>query len=178
MRIGELLVQLGRIQPAQLQAALAHQRQWGGRIGGALVHLGFLPEPAFLDALGRQLGVPFVEIGDREIPPKVLSLVPRKLAQSRRVLPLELAANGRRGALVVALGDPSDLSVIDELTFVTGLEVKPMLAGELDLDRALERHLGIPPPPRAPSGFGSRTDAIELGPETLPRGAPRRGPLH
>jgi type IV pilus assembly protein PilB len=177
MRIGEMLVQLGRIQPAQLQAALAHQRQWGGRLGGALVHLGFLGEPAFLDALGQQLGVPFVEIGDREIAPGVLARVPRKLAQARRVLPIEMAANGRRGALVVALGDPADLGVIDELAFVTGLEVRPALASEVDLDRALEKHLGIPPRPRAPSGFGTRTDAIELDPAGGARGARRRGPL-
>jgi type IV pilus assembly protein PilB len=179
LRIGEMLVQLGRLEPTQLQTALAHQRQWGGRLGGAIVHLGFLGETALLDALGQQLGVPFVEIGDRHIPPKVLALVPRKLAQARRVLPLELATEGRRGVLVVALGDPADLGVIDELAFVTGLRVKPALAGEEDLDRALDRYLGIPPRPRAPSGFGKRTDAIDLGPgEGGPRGAGRSGALH
>jgi type IV pilus assembly protein PilB len=163
-RIGEILVQLGRLEPDQLEAALAHQARWGGRLGGAIVRLGFLGEPAVLDAIGRQLGVPFVEIGDREIAPNVLALVPRKLAQARRVLPLELGREGRRGTLVVAVGDPSDLAVIDELAFVTGLKVRPVLAGELDLDRALERHLGIAPPPRAHGAFASRTDAIELGP--------------
>jgi type IV pilus assembly protein PilB len=174
LRIGEMLVQLGRLDPAQLQTALAHQRQWGGRLGGAIVHLGFLREPALLDAVGQQLGVPFVEIGDREIPPKVLALVPRKLAQARRVIPLELAADGRRTVLVVALGDPADLGVIDELAFVTGLRVKPALASEEDLDRALERYLGIAPRPRVPGGFGGRTDAIELGFGGGPRGNARK----
>jgi hypothetical protein len=180
LRIGEMLVQLGRLDRTQLQAALAHQRQWGGRLGGAIVHLGFLGEPALLDALGQQLGVPFIEIGDRQIPPKVLALVPRKLAQARRVLPLELSADGaRRGVLLVALGDPADLGLIDELAFVTGLRVKPALAGEEDLDRALERHLGIAPRLRAPEGFGARRDAIELEPaEVGPRGAGRKGALH
>ncbi len=176
LRIGEMLVQLGRLDHAQLQAALAHQRQWGGRLGGACVSLGFLAEPALLEALGQQLGVPFVEIGAREIAPKVLALVPRKLAQARRVLPLELSAEGRRGVLVVALGDPADLGVIDEIAFVTGLRVKPVLAGEDDLDRALERVLGIPPPPRAPRGFASRADAIALDPgDRGPRGGGRGG---
>ena len=163
-RIGEMLVQLGRLDPGQLQEALTHQARWGGRLGGAIVRLGYLGEPAVLDAVGQQLGVPFVEIGDREIPPKVLALVPRKLAQARRVLPLELDHEGRRPTLVVAVGDPSDLAVLDELAFVTGLRVRPVLASELDLDRALERYLGIAPPPRAHGGFGSRTDAIDLGP--------------
>ena len=178
LRIGEMLVQLGRIDSDQLRAALAHQRQWGGRLGGAIVRLGFLHEPALLGAIGQQLGVPFVEIGDREIAPKVLALVPRKVAETRRVLPLELVAEGRRGALVVALADPADLRIIDELAFVTGIAVRPVLVGEADLDHALERHLGIPPRSRAPTSFDARKDAIELGPDTSPLAGARRGPLH
>jgi type IV pilus assembly protein PilB len=173
-RIGEMLVQLGRLDSHQLQAALAHQRQWGGKLGGAIVRLGFLGEPAILQAVGQQLGVPFIVIGDREIPPKVLALVPRKIAQARRVLPLELAFDTRRRTLVVAVGDPADLTVIDELAFVTGLPVRPVLAGDEDLDRALERHLGIAQRPRAHGGFTTRTDAIELPPDR-DAGAGRRG---
>lgn len=167
LRIGEMLVQEGRLHPAQLDVALAHQRQWGGRIGGAIVRLGFLHEPAILEAVGKQLGVPFVQLAGREIPASVLALVPRRLAEVRRVLPISLATEGRR-ALVVALADPSDLAVLDELAFATGLPVRPVLAGDEDLDRALERYLGIPPRPRAHRAFASRTDAIELG-------GPKRG---
>lgn len=166
-RIGEMLVQQGRLDVAQLQAALAHQRQWGGRLGGAIVHLGFLGAPAMLEVLGQQLGMASVEIGDRDVPPKVLALVPRKLAQARRVLPLALEPEGRRYVAVVAVDDPVDLSVLDELAFVTGLRVRPVLASEEDLDRALERLYAIPPRPRAAAGFGGRGDAIaiEVGPE-------------
>lgn len=162
LRIGELLVQQGRLHPAQLQAALAHQRRWGGRIGGAIVHLGFLNADALLEVLGQQLGMPFVEIGERAIPPKVLALVPRKLAQARRVVPLELVQEGRRYVAVIAVGDPVDLSVLDELEFVTGLRVRPVLAAEEDLDRALERHFGIPARSRVATGFAHRKDAIEV----------------
>lgn len=165
VRIGEMLVQQGQLEPAQLQAALAHQRQWGGRIGGAIVHLGFLRAPAVLEAVGQQLGMPFVEIGDRAIAPKVLALIPRKLAQARRVLPLELVQEGRRYVAVVAVGDPIDLGVLDELEFVTGLTVRPVLAAEEDLDAALERHLAIPPRPRVAGGFAGRKDAIAFGPD-------------
>lgn len=165
VRIGELLVQQGHLDPSQLQAALAHQRQWGGRLGGAIVHLGFMRAPAVLEALGQQLGMPFIEIGDRSIPPKVLALVPRKLAEARRVLPLELTQEGRRYVVVVAVGDPVDVTVIDELAFVTGLNVRPVLASEEDLDRALERHFGIVPRPRVTGAFAARKDAIDLGPD-------------
>ena len=61
---------------------------------------------------------------------------------------------------------------------MTGLNVRPMLAGEADLDHALERYLGIPQRPRAPNGFGARTDAIELEPERGPRGRQRGGRPH
>jgi type IV pilus assembly protein PilB len=165
VRIGEYLVQQGRLDASQLQAALAHQRQWGGRLGGAIVHLGFMGAPDVLEALGQQLGMPFIEIGDRSIPPKVLALVPRKLAEARRVLPLELTQEGRRYVVVVAVGDPLDVTVMDELAFVTGLKVRPVLASEEDLDRSLERHFGIPPRPRVAGGFSTRKDAIDVGPE-------------
>lgn len=171
LRIGEMLVREGRLDPAQLDAALAHQRQWGGRIGGAIVRLGFLHEPAILETLGKQLGVPFVQLAGQDIPPNVLALVPRRLAEVRRVLPLALATEGPR-ALVVALADPTDLAVLDELSFATGLRVRPALASEDDLDRALERHLGIAPRPRAHRGFASRPDAIDLA---GPRAAGKRG---
>ncbi len=175
IRIGELLVQAGRLDADQLQVALAHQRQWGGRLGGAIVQLGFLSERTFLETLGQQLGAPFVEIGQREIPPKVIGVVPRKLAQARRVLPLSLEVGRRRDALVVALADPADLGVIDEIAFATGLEVRPVLAGEADLDRALERHLGLAPRARSSGGFTQRTDSIELPPDHPPGGT--RTPL-
>lgn len=171
IRIGEMLVQAGRLDAEQLQVALAHQRHWGGRLGGAIVQLGFVSERTLLETLGVQLGAPFLEIGEREVPPKVLGVVPRKLAQARRVLPLSIELGRRRDALVVALADPADLGVIDEIAFATGLEVRPVLAAEADLDRALERHLGIAPRLRASGGILQRTDSLELPPDRPP--APR-----
>ncbi len=139
-RIGELLVAQGALDALQLQSALAHQRQFGGRIGRAIVHLGFMSEAAVLRAVGAQLGVPVVEIGDRHVPPQVLALVPEKVMRARRALPLG-RIEGRRGAIVVALADPWDLAALDELAFASGMPVKPVLAADADLDRALARHL-------------------------------------
>lgn len=165
-RIGELLMSQGRIDALQLQSALAHQRQWGGRIGNAIVRLGFLPEAAVLEAVGQQLGVPFVEIGDRHIPPQVLALVPERLMRTRRVLPLARLSDGKRGPLVVALPDPGDLPAIDEIAFATGMQVKPVLAAEPDLERALARVLdGVTP---RPQGFAERRDAVDLPSDTNP----------
>jgi len=142
VRIGELMVRQGRIDEMQLQSALAHQRRWGGRIGRAIIGLGFVSEPTFLEALSEQLGAPFIVVGDRAVPRSVLSLVPEKLIRSRRVLPLAKLNESRRGPLVVALSDPGDLAVLDEVGFVTGLSVRPALASEADLDQAIRRLLG------------------------------------
>jgi type IV pilus assembly protein PilB len=166
VRIGEMLVQRGDIDTAQLQSALAHQRRWGGRLGHAIVQLGFMQERAVLETISEQLGVPYLEIADRAVPRQVLALVPEKLIRSRKVLPLELQGSGRR-VLVVALADPADLRVIDEIAFATGMTVKPVLVAEFDVDRAIARLLdGIVT--RRDGGFESREDAIELPEDTSP----------
>ncbi len=175
IRIGEMLVEQGRLDPTQLQSALAYQRQWGGRIGRAVVQLGFMDEKSLIDVLGAQLAVPVIEIGDRLIPPHVLALVPEKLVRARRVLPLARLSEGRRGPLVVALSDPANLDVLGEIEFATGLQVKPALAGEADLDQALQRHYGIAPLAPSPTGFASRKDAIELADDPGPRSADGAG---
>jgi type IV pilus assembly protein PilB len=162
VRIGELLVRQGRIDELQLQSALAHQRKFGGRIGRAIVALGFLPEPTFLEALGEQLGAPVVAVGDRPVDPRVLSLVPARLMRARRVVPLARLDETRRGPLVVAVADPSDLGLIDELSFATGLDVRPVLASEADLDRAISRLLGAGGPQ------ATRREAIDLPEDTSP----------
>jgi type IV pilus assembly protein PilB len=142
VRIGELLMSRGRIDELQLQSALAHQRRWGGRLGRAVVQLGFMDERTLLEILGEQLDSPYVTIGDRYVDPSVLALVPRKLILSRRVIPLARLPGGRRSPLVVALADPADLAVLDELAFVTGHPIKPVLATETDIDLAIHRLVG------------------------------------
>jgi type IV pilus assembly protein PilB len=171
--IGEMLLAQGRIDALQLQSALAHQRQWGGRLGHALVALGFVTEADLLKVVGQQIGVPFVEIGDRYVPPAVLGLVPEKLMRQRRIFPLAVASEARRGPLVVALSEPDNLHFLDDIAFACGMAVKPVLAAERDIDRALARHLDGVPPPRAAIDLpepkkGDRMELVER-PHT-PRG--------
>lgn len=173
MRIGELLVAQGAIDAIQLESALAHQRRWGGRLGRCIVSLGFLREPAVLGAVGEQLGVPFLEIGDRHVPPAVLRLLPERLIRTRSVLPLSRVNDARGAAVVVALADPGDLGVLDEITFATGLRVKPVLAAEDDLAQAIARLLDGETLQRA--GFAYRPDAVELPEDTSPLTLLRRG---
>ncbi len=142
VRIGELLVNQGQLDPTQLDGAIAYQLRWGGRIGQAIVRLGFLSESQLLEAVGGQVGAQFVVIGERTIPAEVVALIPRRAMRARRVIALERLAEQRRGPLVVAFSDPGNLSAIDEIAFVTGFAVKPVLASEWDIDQAISRHIG------------------------------------
>jgi len=149
--LGRILVDEGRISELQLRTAITHQSRWGGRIGEALVHMGFVSEQVMLHALSRQLGVPLVEIGPRQIPPAVWRLVPERLIRERRIFPISLVTT-RRGPLVVALSDPANLAILDEVAFATNMTVRPALAGAADIAQAIARHLdGVRPegPPQA-----------------------------
>ena len=160
-KLGEMLVQSGSIDPFQLESALAHQRKWGGPLGRAFVYLGFMDERALLSALGEQLGVSCVSLWDKPIPRDVLALVSEKLARSRKVIPVARLREHRRGPLVVALANPGDLSVVDELAFATGLDIRPVIAAEGELEQAIDRYYGA-------GGFQARPDAIDLPEDTSP----------
>jgi type IV pilus assembly protein PilB len=165
-----MLIQRGHIDAAQLESALAHQRRWGGQLGRAIVHLGFMTESALAETLAAQLGVPHAELEGRMVPPQVLSLLPVKLMRTRRVLPLARLSEHRRGPLLVAVPDPGDLHVLDEIAFATGLEVRPVLAAESDLDRAIRRLVGDVSPTPALSHLAP----IELPVDTSPLTTIRR----
>jgi type IV pilus assembly protein PilB len=154
-----MLLKQGRLDEFQLRSALGHQRRWGGRIGEAVVSLGFLSEKEVLETVARQLGIPFVHIGpDRYVAPAVLSRVPEKLARARKVFPLAMASHGRRGPLLVATAAPQDLHALDEVAFASGLAVSPALASPRDIERAVDRCYG--------GGLPAR-DAVELPPDAV-----------
>ncbi len=140
-----MLLARGHIDQHQLASALAHQRQAGGRIGHSLVAMGFVTESVLLSTLAVQLSVPLIAIGDRRVPQSVLRLVPEKLLRTRRILPLALASKSKRDEIIVALSQPDDLRLLDEIAFVTGRTVRPVLAAEADIDQALARHLDQEP---------------------------------
>jgi Type II secretion system (T2SS), protein E, N-terminal domain len=153
--IGQRLVQAGRIDPWQLQSALAHQRRWGGRLGAALVGLGFVGEEDMLTEVARQLGVPYLAIGDRYVPESIVRLVPEKVIRSRRVFPIALGSQTRRGPLVVATEEPQNLAMLDEVAFASGYAVRPVLTSSRDLDLAIQHHLTA-------IDISSGTGAVEL----------------
>lgn len=139
--IGQRLLQQGRIDIWQLQSALAHQQQWGGRLGEALVQMGFISEDAMLSEVALQLGVPYLDLAERHVAPAIVQLVPEKLIRTRRIFPIALSTQSRLGPLVVAMSEPQNLAVLDELAFATGLRIRPILASAGDIETLIERHL-------------------------------------
>jgi type IV pilus assembly protein PilB len=138
----QILTQAGLIDAHQMQSALGYQRQWGCPLSQAVVDLGFAAEPAVMAALAHHRGVQYREIGDQTVGAEIVRLVPEKLIRLRKVFPVALGTSPR-GPLVLATADPLNLTVLDEVAFATAKTVEPVLTSERDVERAIERHLGV-----------------------------------
>lgn len=139
-RLGDYLVHAGRITERQLSLVLERQVTMGGRLGTNLIELGFLSENELTQFLSQKLRIPSIQASDlEEIGPAVIQLVPREVAQKYHVVPIRR----ERSVLSVALLDPTDLEVIDELRFITGCDIKPYVASEARIQYALEQHYQI-----------------------------------
>jgi type IV pilus assembly protein PilB len=135
-RIGDLLVREGLISREQLQKALDEQRQSGTRVGYNLVKLGFIEENQLTRTLARQFKMPAVDLSKFEVDTKIIKLIPTDLATKNLVLPLK--RDGR--TLTVAMADPTNLGVIEDLKFITRYDIFPVIAGEFTLRNVIEKH--------------------------------------
>jgi type IV pilus assembly protein PilB len=135
-RIGELLVREGLVGREQLARATQEQQQTGMRLGYCLVKLGLVPETELTKVLARQFRMPAVDLSRFEVDPRILKLVPAELATRHQVLPLK--RDGR--TLTVALVDPSNAGVVDDLKFITRYDIYPVVAGEFTLRTLVEKH--------------------------------------
>lgn len=139
-RLGEMLVDAGIIDATQLNAALGHQRQWGGRLGQCLVEMKLATEEAIVDALAIKFGFEVARL-DRLDPyafEQAKALLPREYATRNSIFPI--AAD--TGVLSVAMSDPTNLSLTDELAFKSGRRIKVCIAGENAIASAVRLHYG------------------------------------
>ena len=135
-RLGELLVREGLITRDQLARALEEQRTSGMRLGYCFVKLGLLQETTLTKMLARQYRMPAVDLSRFEDDPRIVKLVPSELASRHLVLPLK--REGR--TLTVAIADPANAGVLDDLKFVTRYDIFPVVAGEYTLRQLVEKH--------------------------------------
>jgi len=134
-RIGDLLLKEGLIAREQLDKALQEQRQNGTRVGYNLVKMGFIQEIDLIRTLARQYKMQAVDLSKFEFDAKIVKMIPADLALKNLVLPLK--RDGR--TLTVAMADPTNFAVIDDLKFITRYDIFPVIAGEFTLRNALEK---------------------------------------
>src|SRR5918994_3764422 len=136
VRIGELLLKEKRLTPAQLQDALNYQKTNGGKLGFNLVKLGFVKDEEITSLLSKQYGVPSINLTQFEIDPAVIKLIPAETAQKYQIVPLS-----RSGAtLTIAMIDPTNVFAMDDIKFMTGYNVEPVVASETAVTDAITRY--------------------------------------
>ena len=151
-RLGDLLVKEKVITPEQLDKALRAQRDHGpnARLGSTLVSLGFVSDEEVTNFLSRQYGVPAINLQYFEIDPSVVKLIPEETAKRYQILPLS-----RVGAsLTIAMVDPTNVFAMDDIKFMTGFNIEPVVASESAIMEAIEKAYG--------NGAGSGENVDEL----------------
>jgi type IV pilus assembly protein PilB len=139
-RLGDLLVKEKIITPDQLDKALKAQRDAGpnSRLGSTLVHLGFVSDEEVTNFLSRQYGVPAINLQYFEIDSSVVKLIPEETAKRYQILPLS-----RVGAsLTIAMVDPTNVFAMDDIKFMTGFNIEPVVASESAIMEAIEKAYG------------------------------------
>ena len=157
-KLGELLLRSQIVTSAQLEAARNEQRKSGGRLSGQLTKLGYVREQDMTNFLSRQFGVPSVYLDEiKEISPEILRLIPRDKAVKHCCLPINRVAQN----LVVAMSDPTDMYAIDDLKFMTGLNIEVVVSDEQAILKAIDTFYGASK--QAPSGASSQASAEDDG---------------
>lgn len=147
-KLGDLLVEAGLIDEIQLRAALAHQKQWGGRIGAILISMGFITEEKLLKFLSSHLQLPAVDFKKVRVQEDVLKLISVDIAKKHHVLPIAIWQEGTKKYLLLAMSDPTNLVAIDEIQFITNLHVKPAIATDTAIGEGIRYYyegIGLPP---------------------------------
>src|SRR5205809_4205266 len=143
-RLGDLLVADGLLTAEQLKKALAEQKGSPEKIGTVLIRLNLINEDQLIGFLSRQYGVPSITLAQLDIDQDVLKLVPAPIARKYEVIPVRKMGN----SLALAMADPTNVFALDDIAFMTKLQVLPMVASQTAIKKAVDRN------------YDSRTDAI------------------
>lgn len=138
IRLGDLLVKAKVLTESQLKAALSEQQKWGGKLGEILVRMELLSEEMLVKALSKQMAVPAVNLEQvNNVPPHVRAKIPPEVARDLVVVPLQIRDDGR--TLVVAMSEPQNLKLLDELRSITRCRIVAQIAGRKAIARAFGR---------------------------------------
>ncbi len=137
-KLGEMLLEAGLINEFQLRKALSDQRQWRRPLGTTLINMGFVSEADLMRVLSDQLCYPVADLDAKIVEPEVIELVPYEIATEHHCMPLAVQPEGAITKLYLAMFDPTNLAVIDDIGFRTGHEVCPVLVGDQQLEDAIQ----------------------------------------
>ncbi|MFH1440915.1 MAG: ATPase, T2SS/T4P/T4SS family [Candidatus Omnitrophota bacterium] len=137
--IGQKLIDEGIITSEQLEIGLREQKKTGNFICTTLLKLGFASEEKLFGILARQLGIPYLKLKNVVIDPEVIKKVPAKFASHYKIIPLELRDN----TLLVAMTDPLDVRILDDMRLLLGFEVKGALVSEIQIQEAIHKYYGV-----------------------------------
>jgi len=137
-RLGELLVKAGQITKDQLNEALARQREKGGRLGGNLVDMGLLQESALVEFLSKHFKVSAINLSSVEIDDAVVKIIPADVARKYTIMPVSKAG----AKVTIAMLDPTNVFAMDDIKFMTGYNVEPVIASESAIRHAIDKYYG------------------------------------
>lgn len=138
LKLGEILIKHGLITREHLEKALEHQKVHGGKLGTNIVQLGFVTEEDITRCLSKQFGVPSVNLSFFEIDGSVLELVPSEVCRKYDLIPVNKAG----ATLTVAMADPTNIHAINDINFITGYSVEPVVAAESSIKEAIDKYYG------------------------------------
>ena len=139
VRIGELLLKEKLITPDQLQQALAQQKSNGGKLGFNLVKMGFVKDEQITALLSKQYGVPSINLAQFKLDPTIIKLVPNETARKYQIIPLSRSGS----TLTIAMTDPTNVFAMDDIKFMTGYTVEPVVASEIAITEAVEKYYPV-----------------------------------
>ena len=138
IRLGELLIKAGLISSDQLKDALKSQKDTGAKLGETLIKLGFVAEEDITECLSQQFGVPSINLAHFEIDEGVIKLLPAEVARKYNIIPV----NKTGATITIAMADPTNVFAMDDIKFMTGYNVEPVVASELGIRAAIEQYYG------------------------------------
>jgi type IV pilus assembly protein PilB len=137
-KIGDLLVKENLITQQQLKEALEHQRVHGGRLGHCLIKLGFVTDDEITAILSRQYGVPSINLSFFDVDQGVVKLIPVETAQKYQIMPLSRVGS----TLTIAMIDPTNVFAMDDIKFMTGFNIEPVVASETAIRESIDKYYG------------------------------------
>ncbi len=139
-RLGQLLMKAGIITEGQLNDALEVHKATSSPLGRVLVELGYASQGAILSVMARQIGIPYVDFGERKPDPTAVAVVPKELALRFVLMPVGFDEQGR---LIVSMADPQNVLALDDLRIITGYEIRPAISTKDDILSAIEESYAI-----------------------------------